>query len=80
MGIRPEAFTIASEAAAGRISAEVVVVEPTGAATELLVRKGGQAITVLTPERLAVRPGDTVWLTPDAQRTRVFAGGAADAA
>ena len=80
VGIRPEAFTIASEAAAGRISAEVVVVEPTGAATELLVRKGGQAITVLTPERLAVRPGDTVWLTPDAQRTRVFAGGAADAA
>jgi len=72
VGIRPESFALATEPEAGRLRAEVVVVEPTGATTELVVRKAGQNITVLSHERLAAKPGDIVWLTPDARRTRAF--------
>lgn len=72
VGIRPECFTLRSADAPGALRAEVVVVEPTGASTELLVRKAGQNITVLTHERLNTRPGDNVWLVPDVDRVHTF--------
>ena len=78
VGIRPECLTLASEPQNGRLRAEVVIVEPTGASTELVVRTAGQDITVLSHERLPAKPGDIVWLSPDPERTRAFAAGSGD--
>ncbi|MDB6178250.1 sn-glycerol-3-phosphate ABC transporter ATP-binding protein UgpC [Paracoccus sp. Z330] len=75
VGIRPECFNLAAQPGDGTLQAEVVVVEPTGATTELVVRKAGQDITVLSPQRLNARPGDKVWLMPDATRARAFPHG-----
>ncbi len=78
VGIRPESFSLGSEARDGHLRAEVVVVEPTGASTELVVRKAGQNITILSHERLSAKPGDTVWFAPDAGRTHAFPAGSAE--
>ncbi|MDD9746880.1 MULTISPECIES: ABC transporter ATP-binding protein [Marinovum] len=77
VGIRPERFALRSGNTPGALRAEVVVVEPTGASTELVVRKAGQNITVLSHERLTTKPGDIVWLIPDAVRVHAFPEGAA---
>lgn len=60
-GIRPEQFVIADEGT----PATVVVVEPTGAETQVVARiegawAGDENVTMLFRERIAVRPGDTI--------------------
>ncbi|GAB5377092.1 MAG: sn-glycerol-3-phosphate ABC transporter ATP-binding protein UgpC [Acuticoccus sp.] len=72
IGLRPESFALADTAGPQSFGAEVVVVEPTGADTELVMRKAGQQFVATFRERLAVRPGDTVHLTPVAGRTHLF--------
>src|SRR4051794_34923884 len=47
-GVRPEHLGVTERGSAGSVPGEVIVVEPTGAATELLVRSGGSEITVVT--------------------------------
>jgi len=72
-GIRPEHIAI-DEAG---IPAEVVVVEPMGAETELLVKIEEVSLTVLAHGRSMARPGDKIFLNPDPQHAHVFdaAGG-----
>ena len=67
-GVRPTDLQIASQG----IAATVVVVEPTGAETELLVEVGGRQLTVVTHGRVVAKPGETVHLVPDAERVHVF--------
>lgn len=67
-GIRPTDLTLADSG----IPAEVVVVEPTGAETELLLRMGEQSLTLVTHGRTSVRPGDTVHLQVDAAKAHLF--------
>ncbi|GAA3069848.1 sn-glycerol-3-phosphate ABC transporter ATP-binding protein UgpC [Rhizobium viscosum] len=55
-GIRPEQFVIVDEG----IPAKVVVVEPTGAETQVVARIGEENVNMLFRERVAVRPGDTI--------------------
>ena len=73
-GIRPGDLTLA----ASGIAAEVVVVEPTGAETELLlqVSHGSQTqrLTLVLHGRTAAQPGDTVHLAIDAAKAHVFDG------
>ena len=73
-GIRPTDLVLADTG----IAAEVVVVEPTGAETELLLRVGGQDIILVMHGRTDARPGSTVQLTLDGAKAHVFdrAGGA----
>ncbi|RVT48797.1 ABC transporter ATP-binding protein [Rubrivivax albus] len=73
-GIRPTDLALATDG----IAAEVVVVEPTGAETELLLRVGGQDMTVVMHGRTEARAGDTVHLALDGAKAHVFdrAGGA----
>ncbi|MGR9424244.1 ABC transporter ATP-binding protein [Rhizobium leguminosarum] len=56
-GIRPEQFVIADE---GGTPAKVVVVEPTGAETQVVARIGEENVNMLFRERIAVRPGNTI--------------------
>src|SRR5712691_3951456 len=64
-GIRPEHIGLAGEGSGG-IAAEVVVVEPMGAQTELVVRVADASLTVVTRGRASLRPGDRLSLSPEA--------------
>jgi multiple sugar transport system ATP-binding protein len=70
-GIRPEHIGLASPGSGG-IAAEVVVVEPMGAQTELVVRVADVSLTVVTHGRANLRPGDRLSLSPEAGRAHVF--------
>ena len=54
------------------IAASVIVVEPTGAETELLVQVGDAQIVVVIHGRTAARPDDTVHLIIDTDKAHVF--------
>jgi multiple sugar transport system ATP-binding protein len=75
-GIRPGDLTLAD---AG-IPAEVVVVEPTGAETELLLQVGGnsgqpdQQLILVMHGRTNAKPGDKVFLAIDGAKAHVFDG------
>jgi multiple sugar transport system ATP-binding protein len=68
-GIRPEHCLLAD--AAG-LPAEVVVVEPTGADTQLYCRFNRQEITSLIRDRVTCRAGDRISLKPDLARAHLF--------
>jgi len=69
-GIRPTDLRLAEQG----IAAKVVVVEPTGAETELLLQVGDKPIVVVMHGRTAVHPDDTVYLALDADKAHVFDG------
>jgi len=81
-GIRPTDLVLGETG----IPAKVVVVEPTGAETELLVQVGAlgesgesdqtqtQTLVVVMHGRTAARPDDTVYLNLDAHKAHVFDG------
>jgi multiple sugar transport system ATP-binding protein len=56
----------------GGLPAEVVVVEPTGADTQLFCRFNGQELTSLARDRVSCRAGDRVALAPDVDRAHLF--------
>ena len=67
-GIRPTDLALADEG----IPAQVVVVEPTGAETELLLQVGEQQLVLVMHGRTDARPDDTVHLTLDAAKAHAF--------
>jgi multiple sugar transport system ATP-binding protein len=67
-GLRPEHCAIGP---AG-LPVEVVVVEPTGAATQLYCRFNGQEVTATIDDRANCRPGDRINLAPDLGRAHLF--------
>ncbi len=67
-GIRPEHLSVGS----GGIPVEVIVVEPTGADTQLYCRFMEQEVTATIRDRTNVRPGDRITLVPDAGRVHLF--------
>jgi multiple sugar transport system ATP-binding protein len=73
-GIRPTDLALAERG----IAATVVVVEPTGAETELLLQVGAgdaaQQLVLVMHGRTAAQPGDTVQLSLDAASAHVFDG------
>ena len=68
-GMRPEHCVVTQS---GGLPAEVVVVEPTGADTQLFCRFNGQEITSLVRDRVSCRAGDRVGLSPDVARAHLF--------
>jgi multiple sugar transport system ATP-binding protein len=67
-GIRPEHL----EPAASGIPAEVIVVEPMGAETELLVKIAETSLTVMTRGRSNAGPGERIFLAPEAVHAHLF--------
>ena len=67
-GIRPTDLRLAAQG----IPARVLVVEPTGAETELLLQLGDARLTVVSHGRTDARPDDTVHLALDAAKAHVF--------
>jgi len=67
-GIRPEHLSFAGQG----IPAEIEVVEPMGAETEVLVKIGGQTFTVMTHGRAGYGPGERVFVSPQAAHAHLF--------
>jgi multiple sugar transport system ATP-binding protein len=67
-GIRPVHFDLG----AGGVPAEVIVVEPMGAETELVVKVGGTSLTVTMHGRAAARPGQQISLAPQREHVHLF--------
>ena len=68
-GIRPTDLELVP---AGTIPAQVVVVEPTGAETELLLQIGQTKLVVVMHGRTTAAPGETVALHVDPAKAHVF--------
>jgi multiple sugar transport system ATP-binding protein len=68
-GIRPEHYSLTQ---GGGLPADVVVVEPTGADTQLYCRFSGQEITATIRDRTDCRPGQRINLGPDLSRVHIF--------
>ena len=68
-GIRPEHC---AHGDAGGLPVNVVLVEPTGADTQLYCRFEGREITAMVRDRIGCRPDDRIVLVPDAARAHVF--------
>jgi multiple sugar transport system ATP-binding protein len=69
-GVRPE--HLAMGAASEGMVATVVVVEPTGADTQVFSKVGGIEVTAVFRERHEFRPGEPIRLVPDHERTHLF--------
>jgi multiple sugar transport system ATP-binding protein len=68
-GMRPEHCGVVGDAG---LPVEVVVVEPTGADTQLYCRFNRLEITATVRDRTDCRPGDRVHLAPDVTRAQLF--------
>jgi multiple sugar transport system ATP-binding protein len=68
IGVRPEHFDIGESC----VHAQVVVVEPTGADTQVYCRIAGQNVTAVSRERHTFRPGETIDLKPVAGKSYLF--------
>jgi len=66
--MRPEHCAIGERG----LPVEVVVVEPTGADTQLYCRFGAQEITATVRDRTDCRAGDRIKLVPDPARVHIF--------
>jgi multiple sugar transport system ATP-binding protein len=66
VGVRPEHLAVSADG----VPAEVVLVEPTGADTQIFCKLAGAAVTAMVRERHAFQPGEAVRLKP--QLTYLF--------
>jgi len=75
-GVRPGDLSLGG--GAGAVPAEVIVVEPTGAETELLVQAGAAQVIVVMHGRTDVQPGQKIALAVALESVHLFdpAGGA----
>jgi multiple sugar transport system ATP-binding protein len=67
-GIRPEHFQLAPMG----VPVEVVVVEPTGSETQVVVKGGGQEMICVFRERVTAKPGETIHVAPDPRLVHLF--------
>src|SRR5215204_3313232 len=67
-GIRPEHFRLTPDG----MPVEVVVVEPTGSETQVVVRSAGQEMIAIFRDRIMAKPGETIRLAPDPALVHLF--------
>ncbi len=61
LGVRPEHLAVRDPG----VPAEVVVVEPTGADTQIFCKLAGREVTAVVRERHSFHPGESIRLAPD---------------
>ena len=71
-GVRPEHFSV--DADGGQV-AEVAVVEPSGAETQIVVRKDAQDLVCVFRDRVLPEPGSMLSIRPDPARAHLFEEG-----
>jgi multiple sugar transport system ATP-binding protein len=68
--VRPEHLVL--DAGGSGVHGEIIVVEPMGAETELLIQAGEAQIVLMTSGRPNVKPGERVGLTLDPATAHLF--------
>ena len=68
LGVRPEHFNIGESG----VQVQVIVVEPTGADTQVFCKLAGHNLSAISRERHTFRPGDTISLKPFEGKTYLF--------
>ncbi len=68
-GVRPEHF---AQVAQGGVAAEVNVVEPTGAETQIALNIGKQKAIAVFRDRVQTSPGSALQLLPDVRQAHLF--------
>jgi len=68
LGVRPEHFNIGETC----VQVQVIVVEPTGADTQVFCKLAGHNVSAISRERHTFRPGDTISLKPFEGKTYLF--------
>jgi multiple sugar transport system ATP-binding protein len=71
-GVRPTDLHLCSKDEG--VPAQVVVVEPTGAETELVLKVGSSLITLVVHGRTNAQPEDLVYVSPDPDKVHLFDG------
>ena len=66
--LRPEHFSIGESC----VEVRVVLVEPTGADTQVFCKLAGHNVSAISRERHTFRPGDTISLKPFEGKTYLF--------
>ncbi len=66
-GMRPEHLTLG-----GDLKAQITVVEPTGAETQVVAKLAGQKMTGVFRERITTRPGEMLAMSPDLALVHLF--------
>ena len=69
-GVRPEHFRLVSDGSG--VPVEVVVVEPMGSETQIVVRSGGQDMICIFRDRFLPNPGEIIRIAPDPAATHLF--------
>jgi multiple sugar transport system ATP-binding protein len=70
-GIRPDKFSISSQAD-GSFEGRVVVVEPTGAETQVALEEAGKQFVAVFRERINSQPGEMLRLTVEPSQIHLF--------
>ncbi|CAN7167921.1 ABC transporter ATP-binding protein [Rhizobium sp. LjRoot254] len=69
-GIRPEYVAI-TEPGTG-FPAKVVVIEPLGSETQIVLSAGDHTIVVVTRARTTLEPDEVIWISPEVEHVRLF--------
>jgi len=72
LGVRPEAVRLAREAKDDYIKAEVHVIEPLGPFDIVDIKVDNQIIRAKAASRFIEKPGESIWIQLDEQRTHFF--------
>jgi multiple sugar transport system ATP-binding protein len=56
------------------VPAQVVVVEPTGSETQVMLKLGDADIVAVFRERIAAQPGEVIKIAPDLKTVHLFDG------
>jgi multiple sugar transport system ATP-binding protein len=71
LGMRPEHIKVTPDGA----PVEVLVVEPMGSETQVVVKTGGHELVCLFRDRIMPNPGDTIHIAPDPSLVHLFDAG-----
>ena len=74
LGVRPEHFEVVEAGTPDALGGTVVVVEPTGSETQVILSIGHAEILVLLHERIDAQPGQIIHIRPMAGRVHLFDG------
>jgi multiple sugar transport system ATP-binding protein len=69
-GVRPEHFRLVADGSG--VPVEVVVVEPMGSETQIVVRGGGQEMICVFRDRILPEPGAVIRIAPEPAATHLF--------
>jgi multiple sugar transport system ATP-binding protein len=71
-GVRPEHILPVANKTAGTLNAEIYVIEPTGADTQVFCKLSGNDLVVMLRDRVYAKVGDTLFLQPELKSCHLF--------